>query len=259
MNDPKEKREPPTFEYPKAPANPDSRRQLHLLLRPLPNGVRGHSLLQTMTLLKYLEYYLARLLHNQRGRDTKLFINSKLFKDIPKNIHVVSPDVGPSESHLPIDYTQYGEGRFPQLSWSLAPDAKISQADIKEYMLLIEDPDAPLPLVPNHGMYYAIPPTKTSIGPDDLRIDTARQSGGEKWLKGGFRLGKNLRGTLYSGPRPPVGHGPHRYFFQVIALKEKVDNTKVSPVPTKSELVEHIKDNIIGYGVWIGVFEKKWD
>ncbi|KAI1622769.1 phosphatidylethanolamine-binding protein [Exophiala viscosa] len=212
-----------------------------------------------MSWLKYLEYYLARLLYNNRGRDAKLLINSALLKDIPKNIHVESPDVGPSESHLGLEYSQYGGSKFPQLSWSLALDAKISQADIKEYMLLIEDPDAPLPLVPNHGMYYAIPATKTSIGPDDLKLDPARQDNGEKWLKGGFRLGKNLRGSLYSGPRPPVGHGPHRYFFQLIALREKVDSTNLSPVATKSELMEHIKGKVIGYGVWIGVFEKKWD
>ncbi|KAK7894557.1 hypothetical protein LTR67_006318 [Exophiala xenobiotica] len=214
-----------------------------------------------MSILRYLEYYLARLLFNQKGRDAKLFTNNNptLFADIPKNILITSPEIGPSGSHLSIEHSQLGTSKFPELLWSLAPNTGISQADIKEYILLVEDPDAPLPLVPNHGLYYAIPPTKTHVGPEDLQVDTTTHQTGEgKWLKGGFRLGKNLRGSIYSGPRPPVGHGEHRYFFQVIALNEKLDLDKLKPVATKAELKEAIRGKIIGYGLWIGIFENKW-
>ena len=140
----------------------------------------------------------------------------------------------------------------------LAPDAAISKAEIKEYVLICEDPDAPLPIVPNHGMYYAIPTDKTHVSPEDFKLDSERDVGKAKWLKGGFRLGKNLRGSIYSGPRPPVGHGEHRYFFQVIGMKEKVNASKMKPVATKDELIEQMKGNIVGWGVWIGIFEHKW-
>ncbi len=213
-----------------------------------------------MAILRYLEYYLARLLYNSKGRDAKLFTNNAtLFANVPKNIELTSPDVGPSGSHLGIEHSALGASRFPELSWSLAPDADISHSDIKEYILLCEDPDAPLPIVPNHGMYYAIPPAKTHIGPEDLQVDTARQAGEAKWLKGGFRLGKNIRGTIYGGPRPQVGHGEHRYIIQVVALREKLDLEKMKPVATKAELEQAIRGKIIGYGVWIGIFEHKWE
>ena len=211
-----------------------------------------------MGVLRYIEYYLARLLFHVKGHDKKLFTNSPLFNDIPKNIKVESPDVGPSGSHLTVDHTQFGESKFPELKWSLMPDAAISETNIQEYMLICEDPDAPLPIVPNHGMYYAIPATKTRIGPEDIEVDSDRDAGEGKWLRGGFRLGKNFRGTLYSGPRPPVGHGEHRYFFQVVALKERVDIAAMKPLATRDELVENMRGKISGWGVWVGVFEHKW-
>ena len=211
-----------------------------------------------MGALRYIEYYLAQLLFRVKGHDKKLLTNSPFFKDIPKSINVESPDVGPSGSHLTVEHTQFGESKFPELKWSLAPGATISASDIQEYMLICEDPDAPLPVVSNHGMYYAIPATKAHIGPEDIKVDSDREVGEGTWLKGGFRLGKNLRGTLYSGPRPPVGHGEHRYFFQVVALKEKMNITAMKPLATRDELVEQMKGKVIGWGVWIGIFEHKW-
>ena len=43
----------------------------------------------------------------------------------------------------------------------------------------------------------------------------------------------------------------------MIALKEIVDETKVSAVPTKDELAVEIVGKVIGWGVWIGVYEDK--
>jgi len=210
-----------------------------------------------MGILRYLEYYLARLLYNSKGRDAKLLTHGALFQNMPQNIHVESPELGPSGSHLDrVKHTQYGANKFPELKWTLDASHTDAQADVKEYLLLVEDPDAPIPIVPNHGLYYAIPPTTTHLRSEDVTLQ--KEEGGAKWLKGGFRLGRNLRGTVYSGPRPPVGHGEHRYFFQVVALKETLDTATLSPVATKAELVQAIEGKILGYGIWIGVFEEKW-
>ena len=78
-------------------------------------------------------------------------------------------------------------------------------------------------------------------------------------MKGGFRLGKNIRGTVYSGPRPVMGHGAHRYYYQLIALKEPVDVENMSAMATKKELSEEIVGKVAGWGVWIGIFERKWE
>ncbi|KIW20830.1 hypothetical protein PV08_01408 [Exophiala spinifera] len=216
-----------------------------------------------MSPLDYLEYSLGRLLSSNRGRDSKLWTNTAAFADAPEVLTVTCPEIGPSNSVMPVEYGAFGKSRFPAIEWKVSPTAPAATADeIKQYIVLIEDPDAPLPLVPIHGLFYAIPDTKTTITADDLALDTdtkAASRPGEKYLRGGFRLGKNIRGTIYGAPRPPLGHGPHRYFYQVVALNDKLNVDKLSPVATKTELENAIKSKIVGYGVWVGVFERKWE
>lgn len=225
-----------------------------------------------MSILRYLEYYLARLLINSKGRDAKLLTRSPLFATIPQTITVTSPELGPSPAHMTTEHSALGTSRFPELEWSMSSSvsdpasAKANaQAQVKEYILICEDPDAPLPIVPNHGMFYAIPPTKTRVGPQDFKPLSPSQSeaqgqqqAGAKFLAGGFRLGKNLRGSVYGGPRPPVGHGEHRYFYQVVALAEKLDTSRMKPVATRDELLREMEGKIVAWGEWIGIYENKW-
>ena len=141
--------------------------------------------------------------------------------------------------------------QFPTISWK--PSA--SETEVKEYMLIVEDPDAPLPTPIAHGVYYAIPPDTRSV--DASSFELVDKKGGND-LKGGFKLGLNRRGTVYGGPRPVLGHGPHRYFYQVIALNEKVDQGGFAAAkPTREELAKAIEGKVVAWGVWIGVFERK--
>ncbi|KIW30511.1 uncharacterized protein PV07_06252 [Cladophialophora immunda] len=215
-----------------------------------------------MGFFRYLEYFLARLLYSQKGRDAKLLTRSAVFAGAPQNVQITSPTLGGSPARLATEHSQFGSSRFPDLAWSLDGDAAKGGGDVKEWLLICEDPDAPLPLVPNHGLYYAIPATKTSVGPEDFAVDSSKPASPDepeaKWLAGGFRLGKNLRGTLYSGPRPPVGHGEHRYFFQVVALKDSLDTKKMKPVATRDDVLREMQGKICGWGEWIGIFEQKW-
>jgi len=203
-----------------------------------------------MGLLDYLEYGLGSSLFSFRARDEKLFTKGPAFADIQPTIDITSPDVGPSESTMAIIYTGLGEDRFPELEWSAPPKTKVS-----EYLLVVEDPDAPIPSPPTHGLYYAIPATTTKITASDITLKSGK---GKKVLNGNFKLGQNIRGTHYGGPKPPLGHGPHRYFYQLIALKEPLDTTKLSEMATKKELAEAIVGNVAAWGAWIGIFEKKW-
>ncbi|KAJ9605014.1 hypothetical protein H2200_010403 [Cladophialophora chaetospira] len=217
-----------------------------------------------MGILRYIEYFLARLFVNQKGRDAKLLTRSSLFTGTPKNISITSPSLGSSPAHLSTEHSQLGISKFPDLSWSLDPSVPgVELNNVKEWFLIVEDPDAPLPFVPNHGMYYAIPTAKSSVGPDDFKLEALKSSSGSdlpgaRYLEGGFRLGKNLRGTLYSGPRPPVGHGEHRYFFQVVALKEHLDTKKMMAVATRDEVLKEMEGKLYGWGEWIGTLETKW-
>jgi phosphatidylethanolamine-binding protein (PEBP) family uncharacterized protein len=130
---------------------------------------------------------------------------------------------------------------------------------VQEYILIVEDPDAPLPTPITHGLYYSIPSTVTGVNNGDFRTAEDSSSTSTYHLTGGFKYGQNRGGKIYLGPRPLLGHGPHRYFFQLIALKEKVDAGNLSTVANKEELALEIQGKVIGWGVWIGVYERRWE
>ncbi|MCJ1295341.1 hypothetical protein MMC34_006903 [Xylographa carneopallida] len=204
-----------------------------------------------MAILDYIEAILSWLLANQKGRHPKLFTKGPAFADVPEPTFVVdSPDCGPSGSYMRPENTQIGEDRFPELSWTVSP------AGVKEYLIVIEDPDAPLPTPATHALLYAIPSQASRIIASDIKPVLGSEK--ERALQGGFKYGKNLRGTIYGGPKPLLNHGPHDYYYQVIALKEPVDATKMSAIPTKSELAAGIVGKVAGWGAWVGKFERKW-
>ena len=204
------------------------------------------------SVLSLIEYGLGRLLFNIKAHDEKLFTRGPAFVSFPDpTFEVDSPDCGPSNSIMRVEYSQLSSDHFPELKWSTP------SADVREYLLVVEDADVPLPFTPTHGLYYAIPGATTTISNSDVRANDP--TGKQKRLKGGFKLGKNLRGTCYNGPRPVLGHGAHRYYFQLIALKEPVDIGRLSEIATKKELAEEIVGKVAGWGVWIGIFERKWE
>jgi Raf kinase inhibitor-like YbhB/YbcL family protein len=96
---------------------------------------------------------------------------------------------------IPRQYSCDGHNVAPPLAWSDPPD------DTRGFALIMDDPDAPNGTF-THWVLYDIPATARSL---------ADQS-----------LGKVLRNDFgraaYGGPCPPVGHGPHRYFFTLYAV-----------------------------------------
>jgi phosphatidylethanolamine-binding protein (PEBP) family uncharacterized protein len=202
-----------------------------------------------MSIPAFIEYGLGQLLYRARGRDAKLFQKGPAFANFPEpTITIESPEVGPSGSSMSINHAAFGEGRFPELRWSAA------SPEIKEYILISEDPDAPLPTPIMHGLYYGIPATLTGVAAKDF--EPASEPG---FLKGGFMYCKTRRGNAYIAPRPIMGHGPHRYWFTLIGLKEPVDSKKLGVWPTKEALKLDIQDKVAGWGSWVGVVERKWE
>ena len=49
-----------------------------------------------------------------------------------------------------------GQTRFPDLSWYFSDEANVGK-NVTQYLVIVEDPDAPLPRLVGHGTYYAIP------------------------------------------------------------------------------------------------------
>jgi phosphatidylethanolamine-binding protein (PEBP) family uncharacterized protein len=96
-----------------------------------------------------IEVTFAYLLKNAKGHDAKSFYTRPAFAEHPTpTIELTSPDCGPNDSRLAVDYTYDGTGRFPELQWSAPEDVR---AKTKEWLLVSEDPDAPLPTPNLHG------------------------------------------------------------------------------------------------------------
>jgi phosphatidylethanolamine-binding protein (PEBP) family uncharacterized protein len=169
-----------------------------------------------------VEVAVSWLLKNAKGRDAKCFFTRPAFaKHAEQTIEITSPDCGPTNAQLGVDYTADGSGRCPALTWT-APPAIADR--VKEWLLVSEDPDAPLPTPIAHGcvtsrpglhaiamltirrVFGGIPPSKTSVEAKDFEIEDETKA----LLKGGFHYGVTRRNVPYIPPRPLMNHGPHR-------------------------------------------------
>ncbi|PWY91329.1 PEBP-like protein [Aspergillus sclerotioniger CBS 115572] len=192
---------------------------------------------------------LALLLGIVQCQYEKLFTDKAAFVDHPyPTIPIQCTELGPSGSYLDSDHTQEGAGYFPALSWPSPTE------DTKEYVLISEDPDAPFNVSVIHGLYYGIPRVFTGLQYPDFEIDNTR--GQPFMLRGGFKYGQNRRGSVYLAPRAPHGQGPHRYFFELVALNETIDQNTLSSPATVDDIARAVEGKVAGWGAWMGLWEK---
>jgi hypothetical protein len=98
--------------------------------------------------MDYVELTLGWLLRNAKGRDAKSFYTCPAFEKCKEpTIPITSPDCGESGVILSKEYIAEG-GKFPILEWSPTPQVA---SQVKEWLLVSEDPDAPLPTPICHG------------------------------------------------------------------------------------------------------------
>lgn len=102
----------------------------------------------------------------------------------------------------------------PQLSWKGAP------AGTQSFVVTVYDPDAPTGSGFWHWVVMNIPATTTSIATGMSR--TPKMPGVE--------MRTDFGTTGYGGPCPPAGDKPHRYIFNLFALK--VPKLDVDPQAT---------------------------
>ncbi len=136
---------------------------------------------------------------------------------------------------IPEKYSKEGQNISPPLSWSDAPDG------VKEYAIIMDDPDAPTDKPFVHWVVYKIPPETTSLAEGDVG----------KAVEG--RNSTNRPG--YFGPMPPEGHGVHNYHIKVYALDEPVE---LYDNASKNELMVSMEqdDRIIGKGELAGTYQR---
>ncbi|CAO3685470.1 unnamed protein product, partial [Umbelopsis ramanniana] len=94
----------------------------------------------------------------RRSDVNKLLTRNTVFADIQRTIQITSADAGESGSRMLKRHTQDGENDFPELSWNTVDG-------VAEYILICEDPDAPLsdPIV--HGLFCEIPASTATLNP----------------------------------------------------------------------------------------------
>jgi Raf kinase inhibitor-like YbhB/YbcL family protein len=159
--------------------------------------------------------------------------------DAPTTIVVSSPDFAEGGA-IPAIHAGEGEGDSisPALEWSGLPEGT------RQLLLIVEDPDVPLPRPVIH-LIARLDPSRTGVARGELN-EEATDTGIVLHPGSFFRVG-------YVGPRPIQGHGPHRYVFQLFALSKRL------PLPTtakRDEVVAASYGSILARGRTWGTFER---
>ncbi|KAL2814378.1 phosphatidylethanolamine-binding protein [Aspergillus cavernicola] len=217
-------------------------------------STRKHAPAMMSFIINYIIFALNRLVYRLRGHDSRQIIHSLAFGDQTEPILVLeAPECGHSGSPLLPSHTCLAEdkvGRLPELRWRAPPDL-----DVKQYVLLCEDVDAPIPFcVITHGLFFGIPPTTTEALADDIEED--KNSAGRLTLSG-WGFVPNFKGTPYFGAAAPLGHGIHRYIYTIIALDEPFHFNQPDKV-TRNQIKRALIGKVSGWGQWIGHFERPW-
>ncbi len=148
-------------------------------------------------------------------------------------IRVTCPEFQPGE-RIPTKYTGEGDDVSPPLAWSDRPSGTA------ELALICDDPDAPVAQPWVHWVVYKIPGDAEGF-PEGSAPGT---------LQGANDFGN----TGYGGPMPPPGHGTHRYYFRVYALKEALDLN--SPGASKEDVLSAMEGKILDQGELVGTYSR---
>ncbi len=137
---------------------------------------------------------------------------------------------------IPVDSTEDGDGRSPEVHWSGVPNGTV------ELALVLHDPDAPLVDGFTHWAVHGIDPGETGLATGQDPADI------------GAITDLNELGTAaYTGPAPPPGHGVHHYFLHLYALDEPVD----SEAPLEPEaLHERLRDHVLAQARLVATYAR---
>jgi len=136
---------------------------------------------------------------------------------------------------IPKKNTCDGPDLSPALEWTGVPEGT------KAFALICDDPDAPMGTWV-HWVLFNLPGDVTSL-PEGIPTTETIEQGAAQGTNDFGRIG-------YGGPCPPPGK-PHRYFFRLYALKDKV---ALSPGAKKSDLLKAMENHILGQAELMGEY-----
>jgi Raf kinase inhibitor-like YbhB/YbcL family protein len=137
---------------------------------------------------------------------------------------------------IPRLHTCEGADLAPALEWSGEP------AGTASFALVVDDPDAPVGTW-NHCLLWDLPASTHAL-PQGFKAGQAGQSGVNDFGKLG-----------YGGPCPPKGHGPHRYFFRLYALK--VPSLGLRWGAKRAELNRALQGLVLAEAQYMGRYERR--
>jgi Raf kinase inhibitor-like YbhB/YbcL family protein len=166
-----------------------------------------------------------------RAGESKLAWNHPHVSTAPETI-VISSSAFADGTDIPLRHAGVGSNISHPLSWDNIPDGTA------ELVLIVEDPDAPLPQPFVHCVAVGIPPAQSGLAEADL----GKESRGQHTL-----------GKPYLGPAPVPGHGPHRYIFQLFALDQPL---QAGVKPSKKTVLRALQGRVLARGKLTGNYER---
>jgi Raf kinase inhibitor-like YbhB/YbcL family protein len=134
---------------------------------------------------------------------------------------------------IPKAHVQDGENKSPPLKWQGTPEGT------KGLVLVVEDHDAPVGTV-SHWVVYDIPPDSDGLL-EGLNAGQVPQATNDMGHAG------------YDGPKPPKGHGPHRYHFRLAALDTASLGLTENPDP--NAVKKAARSHVLAETELVGTFE----
>ena len=191
-------------------------------------------------MLEKLPDAVGHALESVRPGPSKAVFNAPAFASAPVTIQVSSAAFA-EDGTLPIRFTDDGTGTSPPLAWTQIP------ANTGAVVLLIEDIDCPAPMPLVHTIAWNLPGQDGGLPEGGL---PSKASPGD----GGVAMGRNsFLKAEYLAPDPPPGHGPHRYYFQVFAVREPL---ALEGHPDRHALVKAMTGQVTARGLLVGIYER---
>ena len=193
-------------------------------------------------MLERIPSVLGRALRGVRSDATRLVYNDAALIAVPASIRLTSRAFS-DRGALPARFTADGAGVSPPLAWDDAPAATA------ELVLLIEDPDAPMPHPLVHAVAWGLRGRSGALAEGALS-----KAGEHRTEVRAAALGRNsYLSREYLPPDPPPGHGTHHYAFQLFALGEPA---RFLTSPGRSALTEQLRAHTLAKGLLIGTYTR---
>jgi Raf kinase inhibitor-like YbhB/YbcL family protein len=152
---------------------------------------------------------------------------------------VVTSTAQETSGKLADRHSAYYENVSPPLNWTNVPD-------VVAWAIIVEDPDAPREQPFVHWMIWNIRGEMNALPEGLPNVDYLATP------QGGVQGRNDMGGYGWFGPRPPAGHGTHRYYFQVFALDDFIE---MGPDTELKELLNALKGHTIAQGEMMATYE----